>query len=88
MDIRYDNILQAPLSPPGLPSLPSPITQRTYGWRLIDFEMAFKVNHSVHMLCSDAEDELIMVWEKAELPFDDDLSEGESSEEREGSQGL
>ncbi|CAL1706344.1 unnamed protein product [Somion occarium] len=44
-DIRYYNMLSAP-SPANspLPSLPSPFTQRTYGWRLIDFDNACKSN--------------------------------------------
>ncbi|KAJ4492238.1 hypothetical protein C8J55DRAFT_503363 [Lentinula edodes] len=41
-DIRHANILQAPACPPGLPSLVSPFTFRTHGWRMIDFEMAAK----------------------------------------------
>ena len=43
--IRYYDILRAP--EPGstpLPSLPSPFTQRTYEWRIIDFDGAYKSN--------------------------------------------
>ncbi|KAK7681692.1 hypothetical protein QCA50_015039 [Cerrena zonata] len=44
-DIRYYNILKAPPSDSLLPSLPSPLTQRTYEWRLIDFNKACKSNN-------------------------------------------
>lgn len=83
MDVRYDNILQAPLSPPGLPSLPSPITQRAYGWRLVDFEMAYKINHSVYRLSTQAECQLVMLWEEVEEPLDDDSSQYDTSTEEE-----
>ncbi|KAI0792284.1 hypothetical protein C8Q75DRAFT_889855 [Abortiporus biennis] len=39
-DIRWNNILSAGT----LPSLPSPFTKRTYGWRFIDFDLAVKTN--------------------------------------------
>ncbi|KZV88093.1 hypothetical protein EXIGLDRAFT_839518 [Exidia glandulosa HHB12029] len=41
-DVKYNNILMAPNSPPGLPSLPSPFTQRTHNIRIIDLELALK----------------------------------------------
>ena len=44
-DLRYYNILRAPA--PGsspLPSLPSPFTQTTYKWRIVDFDRALKTN--------------------------------------------
>ncbi|CAL1706342.1 unnamed protein product [Somion occarium] len=44
-DIRYFNILRAPSSSESpLPSLPSPFTQRTYNWRVVDFDNACKSN--------------------------------------------
>lgn len=45
-DIRRENVLRAPASPPGLPSLPSPLHKREYTLRLIDFEFAVKTNFS------------------------------------------
>ena len=44
-DLRYYNILRAPArgSSP-LPSLSSPFTQRTYRWRIVDFDRACKSN--------------------------------------------
>lgn len=42
LDLHWANILKAPESPPGLPSLPSPYLHRTHGWRLIDFDLAEK----------------------------------------------
>ncbi|KII84862.1 hypothetical protein PLICRDRAFT_344255 [Plicaturopsis crispa FD-325 SS-3] len=41
-DIRWQNFLRAPASPPGLPSLPSPYKHRTYAWRAIDFDNSEK----------------------------------------------
>lgn len=45
-DVRVQNILRAPSSPPGLPSVPSPFTQRVHNWRMIDFEFAVQTNLS------------------------------------------
>ncbi|CAL1706325.1 unnamed protein product [Somion occarium] len=42
-DIRYFNILRAPKNR-SLHSLPSPFTQRTYGWRIVSFDNACKSN--------------------------------------------
>ncbi|CAA7271258.1 unnamed protein product [Cyclocybe aegerita] len=42
-DIRADNILEAP-SHPEVSSTPSPLSGRTYGWRIIDWEFADKTN--------------------------------------------
>ena len=47
VDIRYANILYAPSAPPGLPSLPSPYTGKTYRWRLIDFGNSHKTNQDL-----------------------------------------
>ena len=44
VDIRHANILEAPLSPPGWPSLVSPQTNYAYRYRLIDFDNATKTN--------------------------------------------
>lgn len=41
-DMRWENILAAPATPPALPSLKSPFTNRTHAWRAIDFEWAQK----------------------------------------------
>lgn len=41
-DMRWDNILAAPPLPLGIPSLKSPFTNQTHGWRAIDFERAQK----------------------------------------------
>ncbi|CAL1706326.1 unnamed protein product [Somion occarium] len=49
VDIRYFNILRAPEPLPDLPSLPSPFTQRTYNWRLVDFDNSFKTNRPLNM---------------------------------------
>ncbi|KII85629.1 hypothetical protein PLICRDRAFT_178674 [Plicaturopsis crispa FD-325 SS-3] len=43
-DIRWQNYLRAPASPPGLPGLPSPYKHRTYAWRVIDFDNSEKNN--------------------------------------------
>ncbi|EPQ52918.1 hypothetical protein GLOTRDRAFT_131209 [Gloeophyllum trabeum ATCC 11539] len=43
-DLRYDNVLLAPDSPPGLPSLVSPSSHRSYGLRVVDFDLEYKVN--------------------------------------------
>ena len=56
LGIRYDdwrpnNYLLAPRSPPGLPSLASPLHKRTYRLRVIDFEHAERSNlHPDHIL--------------------------------------
>ncbi|TFY74037.1 hypothetical protein EWM64_g9975 [Hericium alpestre] len=42
-DLRWGNILTAPESPPGLPSLRSNHTQQTHKWRHIDMDMAAAV---------------------------------------------
>lgn len=46
VDIRYYNILRAPSKSP-LPSLPSPFTQRTYEWRIVDFNKSYKSNETL-----------------------------------------
>ncbi|KII84884.1 hypothetical protein PLICRDRAFT_179212 [Plicaturopsis crispa FD-325 SS-3] len=46
-DIRWQNFLRAPSSSTGLPSLPSPYTNRAYGWRVIDFDNSEKNNSSM-----------------------------------------
>ncbi|EPQ52942.1 hypothetical protein GLOTRDRAFT_46075 [Gloeophyllum trabeum ATCC 11539] len=43
-DLRYDNVLFAPDSPPGLPSLVSPFSHRSYVLRVVDFDLGYKVN--------------------------------------------
>lgn len=43
-DVREDNILWAPESPPGLPSLPSPYTGIMHALRIIDFGYAYKTD--------------------------------------------
>ena len=44
VDIRWQNILSAPVSPPALPGLPSPFTHRTFRWRLVDFTNSVESN--------------------------------------------
>lgn len=46
--------------------------------------MALKVNHSAARLSSGAEDELVMVWDDAEEPLDDDSSQYGSNDSDEG----
>lgn len=55
-DVRSNNILAAPPSPPGLPSIPSPFTQRTYAWRLVDFELARKTPWLRKVIARDQQD--------------------------------
>ncbi|KAK7692415.1 hypothetical protein QCA50_004040 [Cerrena zonata] len=43
-DIRYQNILRAPNTADSLPSLPSLFSERTYAWRIIDFDLCRKSN--------------------------------------------
>ncbi|KZV88098.1 hypothetical protein EXIGLDRAFT_773065 [Exidia glandulosa HHB12029] len=50
LDVKYNNILMAPESPPGLPSLPSPFTGLTHRLRIIDLELAMKTYFSVPAL--------------------------------------
>ena len=44
VDIRYANILLAPVAAPGWPSLRSPFSHTSYRFRIIDFESARKTN--------------------------------------------
>lgn len=44
VDIRYQNMLRAPESPPGLPGLVCPIHERVHEWRVIDLEHAKESN--------------------------------------------
>ena len=54
VDWRRPNVVYAPKSPPGLPSLPSPLLDRVFKYRLIDLEDAVVTNlspeygHKVH----------------------------------------
>ena len=54
VDWRRPNVVYAPKSPPGLPSLPSPLLGRVFKYRLIDLEDAVVTNlspeygHKVH----------------------------------------
>ncbi|KAL4245683.1 hypothetical protein ABKN59_009515 [Abortiporus biennis] len=45
-DLRWANILSAGT----LPSLPSPFTKRTYGWRFVDFDLAVKTDSDLPVL--------------------------------------
>lgn len=49
VDIRYANILEAPVCPPGWPSLISPMTKQPYRFRIVDFDNARKTNRSTQM---------------------------------------
>ncbi|KAJ3535022.1 hypothetical protein NM688_g7036 [Phlebia brevispora] len=46
-DIRHANILEAPICPPGWPSLMSPLTNNAYRYRLVDFDNACKTNRAL-----------------------------------------
>ncbi|EKM57098.1 uncharacterized protein PHACADRAFT_91214, partial [Phanerochaete carnosa HHB-10118-sp] len=46
-DVRYANILSAPPSVPGLPSVICPIHNRAHTWRVVDFEHAVETNVSL-----------------------------------------
>ena len=43
-DMRHANILAAAEGPTSLPGLPSPITGRTYPYRIVDLELCEKLN--------------------------------------------
>lgn len=58
-DIRLPNILQALQCPPGLPSLPSSLSNKVHSWTVIDFELAEKIYYSVNHLCIDYSPELV-----------------------------
>lgn len=55
-DVRSNNILAALPSPPGLPSIPSLFTRRTYAWRLVDFELARKTPWMRKVIARDQQD--------------------------------
>lgn len=71
LDIRYNNILRAPQFSQALPSLPSPVTKRTYEWRMVDFEMAIKCNSSIMSLRPDVVEALLLVWQEVEMGYYD-----------------
>ena len=50
IDWRLANFLSAPPSPPGLPSLPSPIHGHAYTIRMFDFEFTKRANLRVDSL--------------------------------------
>ena len=50
VDIRWQNILYAPVSPPGLPGLRSPYRHRTYRWRIVDFTSSVETNVKLEKL--------------------------------------
>ncbi|KAJ4496841.1 hypothetical protein C8R41DRAFT_980080 [Lentinula lateritia] len=68
-DIRYANILQAPACPPGLPSLVSPFTFRTHGWRMIDFEMAAKTQQTARALAIGHQEYLEYILDALEAGY-------------------
>ncbi|KAK7692296.1 hypothetical protein QCA50_003921 [Cerrena zonata] len=51
-DVRYRNILQAPVGPDSLPPALSPWTQDTYAYRIVDFDIARKTNIGFSQLAS------------------------------------
>lgn len=69
VDIRYANILQAPESPPGWPSLVSPHSHAPYRWRLVDFERSRKTNRNLEKSIFHAKGWLSRVLDN--LPFGD-----------------
>lgn len=48
-DIRYQNILHAPASPPGFPGKVCAIHQRVHEWRLVDLEHAAETNATLDL---------------------------------------
>lgn len=73
-DMCSENILEAPVSPPGLPSLKSPFTDRTHAYRVVDFEWAEKTPLTREVLYWDHESWLrnmfscIMYWNAPRSP--------------------
>ncbi|KZV85875.1 hypothetical protein EXIGLDRAFT_841163 [Exidia glandulosa HHB12029] len=55
LDIKGNNVCKAPVSPPGLPSLPSPLTGRTHNIRLLDLELALWTDWSVEVIVDNCE---------------------------------
>lgn len=75
-DIAYHNILCAPKSPPGLPSLPSPHDpSRTYACRIVDFGIACKANLTVDRLIRMTKNPLDRMIDN--LPWDCILNEND-----------
>ena len=68
-DVRYANVLRAPTSPPGLPSLVSPFTLRRHDWRIIDFEMAEKSGLTLKWLISEHEETMRIILNCLERGF-------------------
>ena len=58
IDWRLSNFLSAPPSPPGLPSLPSPIHGHAYTIRMFDFEFTKRANLRVDSLNRQAKLEI------------------------------
>ena len=58
IDWRLANFLSAPPSPPGLPSLPSPIHGHAYTIRMFDFEFTKRANLRVDSLNRQAKLEI------------------------------
>lgn len=75
-DIRLPNMLQAPECPLGLPSLPSPLSNTVHSWRVIDFELAEKINYSVNHLSIDYSPALVRMYEEARTTYVDDDPDG------------
>ncbi|KZV88095.1 hypothetical protein EXIGLDRAFT_839520 [Exidia glandulosa HHB12029] len=55
LDIKGNNVCKAPVSPPGLPNLPSPLTGRTHNIRLLDLELALWTDWSVEVIVDNCE---------------------------------
>ena len=69
IDWRLANLLSAPTSPPGLPSLPSPIHSHAYTIRMFDFEFTKRANLCVESLDRQAKlDIQDLLEEIAETP--------------------
>ncbi|TFY70823.1 hypothetical protein EVG20_g2169 [Dentipellis fragilis] len=64
--LRYENILLAPTTPPGLPSLPSPYTNRTHAFRLVNFDQAFKSGFNVWRIKGNLLQPLARMFEEFE----------------------
>ena len=52
VDIRHANILEAPVCPPGWPSLVSPMTGHPYRFRIVDFDNSRKTNLSLQVFAA------------------------------------
>jgi len=64
LDVRTTNILRAPACPPGLPGIPSRLTNRVYNWRLIDFELARKTTLPRYFMHTESDVQLTDLFDR------------------------